>query len=861
MKKQIKSLTSAALAVMLAAANCVPVSAAGKLTLTKDDIVNAMMSDDGGRSKEKRQPTVDVSGLPSKFDLRDVDGKNYVSPVKQQNPWMTCWSFGATAAAETSIAYELGHDYNAETGSDEDALYDLSEKHLAWFSYTALPEDSKEYPTQAGEGYHIDFTEEVGPDEISKKVYNQGGYMNYATVIYSAGMGPTLEGIVPYRQTSEIDYSTITLYVYEIYANGDRSCTKTEYDSSETSVEELRKEWSEKGYEEDENTNGAEFIYMLVSSGATHTDLTEEQQEEIREAIGGDVQKHFIAVEGSSDGDWTLDESKRFMSLYTLTDGNMLPSPALKGKNGEYVFNQTGVDAIKSELVSGRAVSITFYGDQSAPGQKLTADGERYINFFDKDGNPTDDELAEYWTQYTYDKDYDPTDKNSVNKKVEMNHAVCIVGYDDDFPKEYFIDPKGTIGGNGAFLVKNSWGTTEYNADGSVITSWGNEGDGYFWLSYYDQSLDLPESFDFDTENNMQQYNIDMYDFLPNSGLSSKSFDGDVYMANVFTTQNNCTVRYIGLESAEADIDVEYSVYLLGENAKSPVDGLLFAEAAEHFNYAGYHVVDIGKTLYLPKGTKYSIVAKADADGKSDLFYAEVINEQDLSANVDLLSLSESYDLSINGIVNPGESFVGTSLDDPGAWTDWSEVVSEVRIRSFEWLPHGLSYDNFPIRSYPQTEPLTIFNLTREPEKESYKAGDKLKGVILVENNSSIDYDYIDLQLAVSIGDNVKNYQISELKGLKSEETKTFTYTYTVTEKDVAAGSLTSTATVLFNGEELDYGALFGENLTFTVKTEGGSSSVDSAEENNPATGNELFSVAILAGAAAAIAVISRKRR
>lgn len=33
-------------------------------------------------------------------------------------------------------------------------------------------------------------------------------------------------------------------------------------------------------------------------------------------------------------------------------DGNMLPSPVLTGKNGEYIFNQTGVDVIKSELVT-----------------------------------------------------------------------------------------------------------------------------------------------------------------------------------------------------------------------------------------------------------------------------------------------------------------------------------------------------------------------------------------------------------------------------------------------------------------------------------------------------------------------------
>ena len=854
--KKIRAMTASALAVILAAANCVSVSAAGKITLTKDDIVNALNifdEENGSQSTVKRLPTVDVSGLPSKFDLRDVNGKNYVSPVKNQGMWMTCWSFGATAAAESSIAYELGHDYNAETGSDEDNLFDLSEKHLAWFSYVALPEDSKEYPSQAGEGYHFDFTSEPDPAALSEAIYKEGGYMNYATAMFSAGMGPTLEAIVPYEETTVNENPVITLYVYEMTKTGDLSCTKTEYDSSETSVEELRKEWLEKGYTEDAVPDGAKFAYMFVTSGITHMDVTPEQQEQMND------EKRFIAYVDNSTADWTLDESQRFLSFYTLTDGNMLPSPALKGENGEYIFNQAGVDAIKSELVNGRAVSITFLADQSKPGDVLNLDGG-YISLIDKDGSSTTDQNAEYWAQYTYDKEYDPTDKNSVNKKLRMTHAVCIVGYDDDFPKEYFNDPNGTIGGNGAFLVKNSWGTRILDDNGKVINTWGNAGSGYFWMSYYDQSLDLPESFDFDTEKSLESFNIDMYDFIPNSGLNSKSFDGDVYMANVFTAQNNCTVRYIGLESAEADIDVEYTVYLLNEDAKSPVDGLVFAEAAEHYNYAGYHVVDIGKTFYLPKGTRYSIVAKADADGKSDLFYAEVFNEHDISGDLD--PATSGYDVNIKGIINPGESFVGTSLEDPDAWIDWSDVTSEMRERSLEFVPHGTSYDNFPIRSYPQTEPFTIFNLNAETEKETYKAGDKLTGVVMVQNNSGLDISgIIDLMLTVTVGSDGESFTLAEISSLEPGKAKEYTYEYTVTEKDVAAGEVTSTVTVNYNDEAIDYGALFGESLTFTVKTEGGSSSVDAAEENNPATGNELFSAAVLAGAAAAIAAVSRKRR
>ena len=49
-------------------------------------------------------------------------------------------------------------------------------------------------------------------------------------------------------------------------------------------------------------------------------------------------------------------------------------------------------------------------------------------------------------------------------------HAVCIVGWDDDYPASNFnVAPPG----NGAFIVRNSWGP-----------SWGEA--GYFYVSYYD---------------------------------------------------------------------------------------------------------------------------------------------------------------------------------------------------------------------------------------------------------------------------------------------------------------------------------------------------------------------------------------
>ena len=56
------------------------------------------------------------------------------------------------------------------------------------------------------------------------------------------------------------------------------------------------------------------------------------------------------------------------------------------------------------------------------------------------------------------------------------NHTVSIVGWDDNFPKEYFDTGHGTPSEDGAWLIKNSYG--EEYGDG-----------GYNWISYEDAEL------------------------------------------------------------------------------------------------------------------------------------------------------------------------------------------------------------------------------------------------------------------------------------------------------------------------------------------------------------------------------------
>ena len=95
---------------------------------------------------EDMRAAEEAKQFPVKFDLRDVNGRNFVTPVKLQDPFGTCWAFAAAAAAETSI---LSND-KINQGLDP-KTFNLSEKHLAWFTNNALDDPAS---SQNGEGTH-----------------------------------------------------------------------------------------------------------------------------------------------------------------------------------------------------------------------------------------------------------------------------------------------------------------------------------------------------------------------------------------------------------------------------------------------------------------------------------------------------------------------------------------------------------------------------------------------------------------------------------------------------------------------------------------------------------------------------------
>lgn len=181
------------------------------------------------------------------------------------------------------------------------------------------------------------------------------------------------------------------------------------------------------------------------------------------------------------------------------------------------------------------------------------------------------------------------------------NHAVAVVGWDDDFAATKF---GATPPGNGAWILRNSWGG-----------GWGDG--GYFYLSYHDSGFQSCTPARFTAAPEAGNYtHIHQHDPLGWVGSFGYGVGKAVWGANVFSLNGDEVLKAVAFYTAGRNVSYDIRVYRnLASN--SPVSGtlcgigtggatVLSGTLAE----AGYHTVVLPTAVPLEAPQDFSVVVK-----------------------------------------------------------------------------------------------------------------------------------------------------------------------------------------------------------------------------------------------------------
>ena len=308
----------------------------------------------------------------------------------------------------------------------------------------------------------------------------------------------------------------------------------------------------------------------------------------------------------------------------TYTDASQTPN--------EYSKEEVEIirQLIKNQIKENGAVSATFYSDMGITANDEIVSSNGYYN-------------SENKAFYCDDGD------------VSVNHAVTIIGWDDNYKRENFSKEHRPLN-DGAYIVLNSWGET-----------FGDN--GYFYVSYDDSCIEKEVSAVNDIVNYEDELteNIYQYDELGvNMGYSlkdkSKNSLKTIEAANVFSRKDLNKKEYltevgIGLISTEGiEIYVNPKDDNL-ENANLLVATATGANALE----SGYHSLKLASPVELT-GEKFVIKVKYINEE-----YAILPVEMNLKDNNQAF-FANAYDTATS---NEGESytlFYGTT------WTDFTKI-------------------------------------------------------------------------------------------------------------------------------------------------------------------------------------------
>lgn len=234
-----------------------------------------------------------------------------------------------------------------------------------------------------------------------------------------------------------------------------------------------------------------------------------------------------------------------------------------------------------------------------------------------------------YIDAYSYTNSiFDATNYNLNVEGVVRDHAITIVGWDDNYSKNNFKDGVRPLN-DGAYIALNSYGEENFV-------------DGYYYISYEDLLIDN-ELYSVENTSKVDYAKIYQNDFYGGVYQIGSSVTDTGYYGTVFerTSSESETINYVGIQSTEY---ANFDIYINPNSSSIAFNDLIKVASTDEVYSPGYHRIAITPTE-ITSG-EFAIVVKEKTTSGKVFFPIESEVENTIMANV--TSSGKSF-ISLNG--------------------------------------------------------------------------------------------------------------------------------------------------------------------------------------------------------------------
>lgn len=366
---------------------------------------------------------------------------------------------------------------------------------------------------------------------------------------------------------------------------------------------------------------------------------------------------------------------------------------------------------------------------------------------------------------------------NSVGTDHPMNHAVVIVGWDDNYSKENFSENSRPTN-NGAWIIRNSWGeklqytlqemkefifarfpnqciSAGYTKASDIpddvatlnFTNWGFTiennvatipvgNNGFMYVSYEDANIYQSLTGIIDAQSEIEYENIYQYDYYGSFGSISFAVP-KVYLATVFDkkTAGNEYLTQVAINASET---YTCKVYVNPNGTSKDMKDLQLVQlksgTTETFD-AGYHTIEFLNPIKIT-GDSYVVVLEIEGtqnDSVSTMVefnFGEYFTENAYDTN--------PYHCFDNVTIESGKCFATTVV---GAITNQWEDTSTFNEETEGLLP---DFDT-TIKAFTTSKVLESIEITTPPAKTSYVEGQNFDKTGMVVKGKWANGDIIEI--------------------------------------------------------------------------------------------------------------------